>query len=255
MTRAADAGLPPQRLELEITESVLLRGQRRQSRRCCTSCRRSACPIALDDFGTGYSSLSYLQSFPFDKIKIDRSFVGESRHRADCAAIVCAVTGLARSLDITTTAEGVETAEQLALLRAAGCTQAQGYLFGQAAPQGRPRLRLGRSRPAGRLTRPLASPDVGAFATLARWRSLPPLPLASVDIASALLDVIVADITTLALDAIVNAANHHCSAAAASMARSIARRARSCWRNAARSAAATPATRRSRAATGCRRAS
>ncbi len=88
----------------------------------------------LDDFGTGYSSLSYLQMFPFDKIKVDKSFVDELPHRTDCGAIVCAITGLARSLDIDTTAEGVETAEQFELLRMAGCTQAQGYLFGRPCP-------------------------------------------------------------------------------------------------------------------------
>ena len=85
--------------------------------------------IVLDDFGTGYSSLSYLRMFPFDTIKIDRSFVAEISTRDDCAAIVCAVTSLAHSLNMITTAEGVETAEQFELLRAAGCVQMQGYLF------------------------------------------------------------------------------------------------------------------------------
>ena len=88
----------------------------------------------LDDFGTGYSSLSYLRMFPFDKIKIDKSFVQEMPNRADCAAIVSAVTSLGRSLQIDTTAEGVETAEQFTLLQAAGCTQAQGYLFSKPKP-------------------------------------------------------------------------------------------------------------------------
>ena len=90
--------------------------------------------IVLDDFGTGYSSLGYLQMFPFDKIKIDRSFVQELASRSDCAAIVCAITGLARSLNIVTTAEGVETEEQYALVRAAGCNLVQGYLFGKPVP-------------------------------------------------------------------------------------------------------------------------
>jgi EAL domain-containing protein (putative c-di-GMP-specific phosphodiesterase class I) len=85
--------------------------------------------IVLDDFGTGYSSLSYLRMFPFDKIKIDRSFVSELSNRADCAAIVCAVTGLGRGLNILTTAEGVETEEQVDLLRAAGVDQLQGFLL------------------------------------------------------------------------------------------------------------------------------
>jgi EAL domain-containing protein (putative c-di-GMP-specific phosphodiesterase class I) len=88
----------------------------------------------LDDFGTGYSSLSYLRMFPFDKIKIDKSFVAEFSERADCAAIVCAITGLGRSLNMGTTGEGVETAEQFELLRVAGCTQVQGYLFNRPLP-------------------------------------------------------------------------------------------------------------------------
>ena len=90
--------------------------------------------ISLDDFGTGYSSLSYLRSFPFDKIKIDRSFVQRLASRDDSMAIVRAVTGLGRSLGIVTTAEGVETAEQLDLLRQEGCTQVQGYLFSKPRP-------------------------------------------------------------------------------------------------------------------------
>jgi EAL domain-containing protein (putative c-di-GMP-specific phosphodiesterase class I) len=88
----------------------------------------------LDDFGTGYSSLSYLRMFPFDKIKIDRSFVHELAKNADCAAIVSAVAGLGHSLCIATVAEGVETRNQLVLVKAAGCTHAQGYLFGRPRP-------------------------------------------------------------------------------------------------------------------------
>ncbi|TFV37990.1 EAL domain-containing protein, partial [Bradyrhizobium niftali] len=90
--------------------------------------------IAMDDFGTGYSSLSYLRSFPFDKIKIDRSFVKDLAKRSDCAAIVRAISGLGRSLNITTTAEGVETTEQLDWLRAEGCNEVQGFLFSGAKP-------------------------------------------------------------------------------------------------------------------------
>ena len=88
----------------------------------------------MDDFGTGYSSLSYLRSFPFDKIKIDRSFVRNIETSADCKAIVRAVIGLGSNLGITTTAEGVETAAQLTQLRAEGCDQAQGYLFSRPVP-------------------------------------------------------------------------------------------------------------------------
>jgi EAL domain-containing protein (putative c-di-GMP-specific phosphodiesterase class I) len=90
--------------------------------------------ISMDDFGTGYSSLSYLRSFPFDKIKIDRSFVSELATREDSAAIVRAVTGLGKSLGILTTAEGVETSEQLAVLRSEGCNEVQGYLFNPPRP-------------------------------------------------------------------------------------------------------------------------
>ena len=88
----------------------------------------------MDDFGTGYSSLSYLRSFPFDKIKIDRSFIQELATRGDSMAIVRAVTGLGKSLGISTTAEGVETSEQLALLRLEGCSEVQGYLFSHPRP-------------------------------------------------------------------------------------------------------------------------
>jgi EAL domain-containing protein (putative c-di-GMP-specific phosphodiesterase class I) len=88
----------------------------------------------MDDFGTGYSSLSYLRSFPFDKIKIDRSFVQDLAQRPDCVAIVRAISGLGRSLNITTTAEGVETSDQLERLRAEGCDEVQGFLFSKARP-------------------------------------------------------------------------------------------------------------------------
>ena len=126
----ADSGFPANRLELEVTESGLLQ-HNEQNLRVLHELQDLGIAIVLDDFGTGYSSLSYLLSFPFDKIKIDRTFVAELSRRSDCAAIVSAVSGLARSLNIATTAEGVETAEQFTLLRAAGCTLAQGFLFGQ----------------------------------------------------------------------------------------------------------------------------
>ncbi|MEY2503432.1 MAG: hypothetical protein QOI07_3769 [Verrucomicrobiota bacterium] len=126
----AETGLPAKRLELEITESVLLQ-RSDENIRTLHELRDTGLSIALDDFGTGYSSLSYLRIFAFDKIKIDRSFVSEMSRMDVCAAIVCAVANLGRTLDIVTTAEGVETTEQLELLRAAGCTQAQGYLFGR----------------------------------------------------------------------------------------------------------------------------
>ena len=90
--------------------------------------------ISMDDFGTGYSSLAYLRSFPFDKIKIDRSFVSELASSNDSLAIVRAVTGLGKSLGIVTTAEGVETDAQLEMLSREGCNQAQGYLISKPRP-------------------------------------------------------------------------------------------------------------------------
>jgi len=129
-----ESGLPANRLELEITETVLL-GNNAENLYVLHQLRQLGIAIVLDDFGTGYSSMSYLLSFPFDKIKIDRKFVSELTHRNDCAAIVNAISGLARSLNIATTAEGVESDEQLVLLRAAGCTFAQGYLFGRPVPK------------------------------------------------------------------------------------------------------------------------
>jgi diguanylate cyclase (GGDEF)-like protein len=126
-------GFSSKRLELEITESVLLQ-KSADNLSVLHQLKRLGISIVLDDFGTGYSSLSYLRMFPFDKIKIDRSFVNEMSSRAECAAIVSAMTFLGRSLNIDTTAEGVETQEQLVLLRAAGCTQAQGYFFSRPRP-------------------------------------------------------------------------------------------------------------------------
>ena len=135
----AESGLPPERLELEITETVLLQGSA-ENVETLHQLRLMGISIVLDDFGTGYSSLSYLRMFPFDKIKIDRSFVHELAKNADCAAIVSAVAGLGRSLRISTVAEGIETEDQLLLVRAAGCTHAQGYLFGRPCPA--PALKL-----------------------------------------------------------------------------------------------------------------
>jgi diguanylate cyclase (GGDEF)-like protein len=127
------SGLPAHRLELEITESVLLQNSE-ATLAVLHELRGFGVRISLDDFGTGYSSLSYLRSFPFDKIKIDRSFITELATRDDSMAIVRAVTGLGKSLGIVTTAEGVETDAQFDLLRQEGCTQAQGYLFSRPRP-------------------------------------------------------------------------------------------------------------------------
>ncbi len=129
----AHSGLPPQRLELEITETVFL-AETEANLAILHQLRDLGVGISMDDFGTGYSSLSYLRSFPFDKIKIDRSFVKDLVHRSDCVAIVRAISGLGRSLNITTTAEGVETTDQLDWLRAEGCNEVQGFLFSAARP-------------------------------------------------------------------------------------------------------------------------
>ncbi|HWF94367.1 MAG TPA: EAL domain-containing protein [Xanthobacteraceae bacterium] len=129
-----ESGLAPERLMLEITESVLMQGTTENFEKL-HQLRKLGISIVLDDFGTGYSSLSYLRLFPFDQIKIDRSFVSELASNADCAAIVAAVASLGRSLHIDTVAEGVETEDQLVLARAAGCTHAQGFLFGQPRPR------------------------------------------------------------------------------------------------------------------------
>jgi diguanylate cyclase (GGDEF)-like protein len=129
----AIAGLAPGRLELEITESVLLQDGE-ATLATLHGLRQFGVRISMDDFGTGYSSLSYLRSFPFDKIKIDSSFIKELATHDDSMAIVRAVTGLGKSLGITTTAEGVETSEQLTLLRAEGCSEIQGFLFSRPLP-------------------------------------------------------------------------------------------------------------------------
>jgi EAL domain-containing protein (putative c-di-GMP-specific phosphodiesterase class I) len=128
----ASAGLAPERLELEVTESVLLQ-ESEGTLASLHKLRGLGIHIVMDDFGTGYSSLSYLRSFPFDKIKIDRSFIRDLM-KHDCAAIVHAVIELAQKLGIATIAEGVETVEQLALLRLEGCTEVQGYLISPPKP-------------------------------------------------------------------------------------------------------------------------
>jgi len=122
--------LKPDRLEIEITESVFLEGSE-STLKLLHGLRELGIRVALDDFGTGYSSLSYLQSFPFDKLKIDQSFVRGLMTREDAAAIIGAITELARALSIETTAEGVENHAQLDELRERGCTSVQGYLFGE----------------------------------------------------------------------------------------------------------------------------
>jgi diguanylate cyclase (GGDEF)-like protein len=127
------SGLHPTRLELEITESTLL-ADNEVALETLRRLKELGLRLALDDFGTGYSSLSYLRRFPFDKIKIDQSFVRDSPYGSDGLAIVKAVIGLGRSLGIRTTAEGVETEAQLDVVREQGCTEVQGYLFSMPLP-------------------------------------------------------------------------------------------------------------------------
>jgi diguanylate cyclase (GGDEF)-like protein len=123
-----DTVLKPTRLELEITESLLL-ADNEPTLKTLHKLRALGVRISMDDFGTGYSSLSYLRSFPFDKIKIDRSFMRDLKSKGDSLAIIKAVIGLGHSLGMSTTAEGIETEEQLAAVREQGCNEVQGFLF------------------------------------------------------------------------------------------------------------------------------
>jgi EAL domain-containing protein (putative c-di-GMP-specific phosphodiesterase class I) len=127
----AASGLPAGRLELEITEAVLIRDDE-VALAILHQLRALGVRIALDDFGTGYSSLSYLQRFPFDKIKIDQCFVTDIAEPGGSSSIIQAVMIIAAARNMTTTAEGVETEQQRELLHALGCTQMQGYLFSPA---------------------------------------------------------------------------------------------------------------------------
>ncbi|WP_371817827.1 putative bifunctional diguanylate cyclase/phosphodiesterase [Bradyrhizobium sp. CCBAU 53421] len=129
----AASGLAPSRLELEITEAVLIRDDE-VALDILHQLRDLGVRIALDDFGTGYSSLSYLQRFPFDKIKIDRAFIRDLAGTGASSTIVQAVVNIAAASDMTTTAEGVETEQQRNLLRILGCTEMQGYLFSRPVP-------------------------------------------------------------------------------------------------------------------------
>jgi diguanylate cyclase (GGDEF)-like protein/PAS domain S-box-containing protein len=133
MRALIESGLRPERLELEITETALIES----AAECLPALRQfksAGITIVLDDFGTGYSSLSQLAMFPFDRIKIDKSFTQNLTKRSECAAIISATLTLAQSLDIATTAEGVETADQYRVLRLAGVTSVQGYLFKRPGP-------------------------------------------------------------------------------------------------------------------------
>ncbi|WP_022721871.1 bifunctional diguanylate cyclase/phosphodiesterase, partial [Rhodopseudomonas sp. B29] len=133
MDALKQSGLPPRRLELEITETLLLE-KSPQVLATLHALRALGVRISMDDFGTGYSSLSYLRSFPFDKIKIDQSFVRGLADNRESQAIMRAIINLGKGLGVTITAEGVENEDEVAWLRAEGCQEAQGYLFSQARP-------------------------------------------------------------------------------------------------------------------------
>lgn len=132
-TALAVSGLAPERLEIEITESTLMQNVD-TTVSALQELRMLGVKIAMDDFGTGYSSLGYLRTFAFDKIKIDRTFVNGLGHDRDALAILSAICALAKSLRVRTTAEGVETSEQLDIVRTLGCTEIQGYIFSPARP-------------------------------------------------------------------------------------------------------------------------
>ena len=128
-----ETGLPPERLELEVTESVLIR-HADQAVEILTELRNFGVNISLDDFGTGYSSLSYLRKFPFNKMKLDRSFIQALGEDQEAGLITRAIVALGRSLHLAVTAEGVETMEQLRFLEAQQCNNVQGYLIGRPLP-------------------------------------------------------------------------------------------------------------------------
>ena len=129
----ANSGLRSNLLELEITEGVLM-ANNEATLVALHQLRGLGVRISMDDFGTGYSSLSYLRSFPFDKIKIDQSFIRDLTEHPDSIAIIRAVAGLGQSFGMTTTAEGVETREQLDQMRSEGCSEVQGYFFSRPVP-------------------------------------------------------------------------------------------------------------------------
>ena len=141
----ATTGLSANRLELEITEAVLIRDDE-AALAMLQDLRGMGVRIALDDFGTGYSSLGYLQRFPFDKIKIDRCFVNDITAPEGSSTIVQAVINIARSRNMTTTAEGVETERQKEMLQEFGCTEMQGYLFSPARPVAEIRMLMSKSK-------------------------------------------------------------------------------------------------------------
>ncbi|MCF4128429.1 putative bifunctional diguanylate cyclase/phosphodiesterase [Methylobacterium sp. SyP6R] len=149
-------GLPAHRLELEITEQMLL-DSGEATLAILRELKALGLHVAMDDFGTGYSSLNYLRSFPFDRIKVDRSFVTGLGTAAQNAAIVRAVIDIARVLGMRTTAEGIETADQQRVLALLGCDEVQGYLFSRPVPAAEVRTLIGRWCPENRKAKTLAA--------------------------------------------------------------------------------------------------
>jgi EAL domain-containing protein (putative c-di-GMP-specific phosphodiesterase class I) len=143
-----ETGFPPERLEIEITESLLI-GNHSEAFAALSAFRKSGIRIALDDFGSGYSSLGYIRRFRVDNIKIDRSFTQNIGRSDDAAAIIDCVVRLARALAITVTAEGVETREQLRYLQSVGCHQVQGFFLASPVAVANIGRFLERVRPAG----------------------------------------------------------------------------------------------------------
>src|ERR1700745_3184777 len=133
MDALKQSGLPAKRLELEITETLLLE-KSSQVLATLHALRALGVRISMDDFGTGYSSLSYLRSFPFDKIKIDQSFVRDLGANRESQAIIRSIISLGKGLGVIITAEGVEPEAELSSLRSEGCDEGQGYLFSKARP-------------------------------------------------------------------------------------------------------------------------
>jgi EAL domain-containing protein (putative c-di-GMP-specific phosphodiesterase class I) len=129
----AESGLPARRLELEITESLLMEDKEKTAL-ILGEFAKMGVSVAVDDFGTGYSNLIYLADLPFQKLKIDRSFVSRIETSGNTGAIISTIVGLSRALGVETIAEGVENEAQVVLLKAAGCNSAQGYLFGRPLP-------------------------------------------------------------------------------------------------------------------------
>ena len=141
-----DSGFEPSRLVFEMTEGVLINDRDQMTARLL-ELRALGVRLALDDFGSGYSSLSYLQTLPFDKLKVDRSFVTALDQSANGGVIIQAVVTLCRALGMSVVIEGVETEEQRVLLRLAGCNEMQGYLFAKPAPRDEIKRLLAAAKP------------------------------------------------------------------------------------------------------------